>query len=42
MAVILAIYGVGATMGPFIGGILAEKATWRWVSYFSSRRQNIY
>ncbi|KAI9650416.1 hypothetical protein NHQ30_000430 [Ciborinia camelliae] len=34
-AVILAIYGIGTTLGPFIGGIIVEKTTWRWVFYIN-------
>ncbi|KAH8897383.1 MFS general substrate transporter [Thozetella sp. PMI_491] len=33
MAVILAIFGVGMALGPFIGGALSETTTWRWVFY---------
>ncbi len=33
MAVVLAIYGLGITLGPFIGGEIVETTTWRWVFY---------
>lgn len=32
LAVILAVYTVGMTLGPFIGGAIVETTTWRWVS----------
>ncbi|TGJ86270.1 hypothetical protein E0Z10_g2472 [Xylaria hypoxylon] len=35
MAVVLAIYGVGTTLGPFIGGEIVERTTWRWVFYIN-------
>ncbi|XXG94028.1 hypothetical protein Hte_000279 [Hypoxylon texense] len=35
MAVVLAIYGVGTTLGPFIGGEIVETTTWRWVFYIN-------
>jgi len=35
MAVILAIYGIGTTLGPFIGGEIVETTTWRWVFYIN-------
>jgi MFS family permease len=31
-AVVLAIYGIGTTLGPFIGGKIVETTTWRWVN----------
>ncbi|KAI1503767.1 major facilitator superfamily domain-containing protein [Biscogniauxia marginata] len=35
MAVVLAIYGVGTTLGPFIGGEIVETTTWRLVFYIN-------
>ncbi|KAI1381463.1 major facilitator superfamily domain-containing protein [Hypoxylon crocopeplum] len=35
IAVILAIYGVGTTLGPFIGGEIVQVTTWRWVFYIN-------
>ena len=31
IAIILAVYSIGTSLGPFIGGILVEKSSWRWV-----------
>ena len=31
IAIILAVYSVGTSLGPFLGGIIVEKTTWRWV-----------
>ncbi|KAK3370719.1 major facilitator superfamily domain-containing protein [Lasiosphaeria ovina] len=35
MAVILAIFGIGMAIGPFVGGAIAEHSTWRWVFYIN-------
>ncbi|KAH8678225.1 major facilitator superfamily domain-containing protein [Xylariales sp. PMI_506] len=35
IAIILAIYGVGMALGPFIGGIIVQTTTWRWVFYLN-------
>ncbi|KAL2258303.1 hypothetical protein VTK26DRAFT_8430 [Humicola hyalothermophila] len=35
MAVILAIFGVGVAVGPFVGGAIAQNTTWRWVFYIN-------
>ncbi|KAK5652234.1 hypothetical protein OQA88_10731 [Cercophora sp. LCS_1] len=35
MAVILAIFGAGVAIGPFVGGAIAEHSTWRWVFYIN-------
>lgn len=35
MAVILAIFGLGVAIGPFVGGAIAEHSTWRWVFYIN-------
>lgn len=34
-AVYMAIYGVGAALGPFIGGAIVSTTTWRWVFYLN-------
>jgi len=33
MAVLLAIFGIGVAIGPFVGGAIAQSTTWRWVFY---------
>lgn len=33
LAMINAVYGVGITLGPFIGGAIASSTSWRWVFY---------
>lgn len=35
IAIILAVYGIGTTLGPFIGGIIVENTSWRWVFYIN-------
>ncbi|ROW13947.1 hypothetical protein VPNG_04078 [Cytospora leucostoma] len=35
MGFIFAIYGIGTSIGPVIGGVLAARATWRWVFYIN-------
>ncbi|ROW04708.1 hypothetical protein VMCG_04869 [Cytospora schulzeri] len=35
MAVVLAIYGVGTSLGPFIGGAIVSSTTWRWVFWIN-------
>lgn len=35
MAVILAIFGIGVALGPFIGGAIVQTTTWRWVFYIN-------
>ncbi|KAK8038623.1 Efflux pump FUS6 [Apiospora rasikravindrae] len=35
IGVILSIYGVGTTLGPFIGGSIVANTTWRWVFYLN-------
>lgn len=31
IAIILTVYFIGTALGPFVGGILVETTTWRWV-----------
>lgn len=35
IGVILSIYGVGTTLGPFIGGSIVATTTWRWIFYLN-------
>ncbi|OTA70835.1 MFS general substrate transporter [Hypoxylon sp. EC38] len=35
IGVILTIYGVGTTLGPFIGGSIVATTTWRWIFYLN-------
>lgn len=35
VAIILAVYGIGTTLGPFIGGVIIENTSWRWVFYIN-------
>ncbi|KAK1703999.1 major facilitator superfamily domain-containing protein [Colletotrichum lupini] len=35
IAIILAIYGVGMAIGPFVGGIIVQTTSWRWVFYIN-------
>jgi MFS family permease len=35
IGVILSIYGVGTTLGPFIGGSIVANTTWRWIFYLN-------
>ncbi|OTA89148.1 hypothetical protein M434DRAFT_374057 [Hypoxylon sp. CO27-5] len=35
IGVILTIYGVGTTLGPFIGGSIVAATTWRWIFYLN-------
>ncbi|EGE04286.1 MFS multidrug transporter [Trichophyton equinum CBS 127.97] len=30
-----AVYGVASVVGPLLGGVLAEKASWRWIFYLN-------
>ncbi|KAI1374781.1 MFS general substrate transporter [Hypoxylon crocopeplum] len=34
-AIILAVYGIGTTLGPFLGGVIVESTSWRWVFYIN-------
>lgn len=33
MGVIFAVFAAGSSLGPFIGGILVDHSSWRWVFY---------
>ncbi|RYP75706.1 hypothetical protein DL771_002193 [Monosporascus sp. 5C6A] len=35
IAVIMLIYSIGTTLGPFIGGAIVETGNWRWVFYLN-------
>lgn len=35
IALILTVYSVGTSIGPFVGGIIVERTTWRWVFYIN-------
>lgn len=35
IGVILSIYGIGTTLGPFIGGSIVSHTTWRWIFYIN-------
>lgn len=33
IAIILVTYGIGTAIGPFVGGIIVQKTSWRWVRF---------
>ncbi|KAJ5510574.1 Major facilitator superfamily domain general substrate transporter [Penicillium expansum] len=33
IAIVLTVYSIGSSMGPFVGGIIVQRTTWRWVFY---------
>jgi Major Facilitator Superfamily len=33
MGLIFAVFAVGSSIGPFVGGVLTQRVTWRWVFY---------
>ncbi|KAI1084610.1 MFS general substrate transporter [Whalleya microplaca] len=35
IAIIMVVYGIGTTLGPFIGGIIVETTSWRWVFWIN-------
>ena len=32
MGIIFAVFSIGTSIGPFVGGIIVERSSWRWVS----------
>ncbi|KAI1774199.1 major facilitator superfamily domain-containing protein [Hypoxylon cercidicola] len=34
-AILMAIFGIGSALGPFIGGAIVSSTTWRWVFYMN-------
>ncbi|KAI1175863.1 MFS general substrate transporter [Nemania sp. FL0916] len=34
-ALLISIFGVGAALGPFIGGVIVSSTTWRWIFYLN-------
>ena len=35
MAIVLTVYFMGTSIGPFVGGAIVESTTWRWVFYIN-------
>lgn len=35
IAIVLTVYSLGTTVGPFVGGAIVESTTWRWVFYLN-------
>ncbi|OQE39080.1 hypothetical protein PENCOP_c007G03307 [Penicillium coprophilum] len=35
IAIVLTVYSIGSSMGPFVGGIIVQHTTWRWVFYIN-------
>jgi len=35
ISIILTVYAIGTSVGPFIGGILVDRSSWRWVFYIN-------
>lgn len=35
MAFVLVVYFIGTALGPFIGGIIVDTTSWRWVFYIN-------
>ncbi|RYP91128.1 hypothetical protein DL770_002751 [Monosporascus sp. CRB-9-2] len=35
VAILLAVFGVGTALGPFIGGAIVDSTSWRWVFYLN-------
>jgi hypothetical protein len=35
MAVVLAIFALGTSLGPFVGGVIVQKTSWRWIFYLN-------
>ena len=35
MAIVLTVYFIGTSIGPFVGGAIVETTSWRWVFYIN-------
>ncbi|KAI8626689.1 multidrug resistance protein fnx1 [Xylariaceae sp. FL1651] len=35
ISIILTVYAIGTSLGPFVGGILVDRSSWRWVFYIN-------
>jgi MFS family permease len=35
IAIVLTVYSIGTTLGPFVGGAIVKTTTWRWVFYLN-------
>jgi MFS family permease len=35
MAIVMMTFSLGTSIGPFIGGIIVQKSSWRWVFYLN-------
>ncbi|KXJ94938.1 major facilitator superfamily domain-containing protein [Microdochium bolleyi] len=35
IAIVLTVYAIGTSLGPFVGGIIVETTSWRWVFYIN-------
>lgn len=35
MSVVLVVYTIGLAMGPWVGGTIVERTTWRWIFYMT-------
>jgi MFS family permease len=35
IAIVLTVYSIGTTLGPWVGGAIVETTSWRWVFYLN-------